>query len=265
MMQKMTPDEATVELYKCIYENEHNTTLEDVQRYVEAGARLRDIETLYGPPLLFALEQMCKPSILKYLIEKGGIDWSYKKGKYMFYSETEPIITLLSISYNTFRNGLIHMWHFCKGSRKADNQELMNIYRANKVPEETYKNMVFRYPYKVDEEYDTEYYDEEFCKELNLMHEGRCNRIRRQYGGESYARAVCELFGFTAEELEDGILELPEKDYDRTLLPAEDKPYCWNEYIDKPVGHAFDNLFIFHDVEDEESANGESNKPEEHQ
>jgi hypothetical protein len=243
----MTPDEATVELYKYIYENEHNTTLEDVQRYVEAGARLRDIETLYGPPLLLALYSKCRIPILKYLIEKGGIDWSYKKGKYMFYSEMEPAITLISITYNTFMNELIHTWHFCKGGRKADNQELMNIYRAKKVPKEECKNIVFRYPYEVDEYYN----DEDFCKELNQMYEARCNRIRKQYGGEEYARQVCELFGVTPEELEDGILELPEKYYDISLLPKEDKPYCWNMHINEPFGRPYDNIFIFYDVEDE--------------
>jgi hypothetical protein len=253
----MTPDEATVALYKCMYNNNRNTSLEDVKQYVEAGARLRDVETLYGPPLLFALKQRCKPSILNYLIEKGGIDWSYKKGKYIFYSETEPTITLVTITYNTIRNELIYLWHFCKGSRKADNQVLLNIYKIHNVPEEEYKYKLFRYPYKVNENYNPEYYDDEFCTELNLMHEARCNRISRQYGGESYAREVCELFGVTPEELEDGILELPEKKYDVTLLPKEDKPYCWNEHIHKPVGHAYDNLFLCLHSEDEDTGDGE--------
>jgi hypothetical protein len=251
----MSPDEATIELYKYMYYGREKATLEDVQRYVEAGARLRDIETLYGPPLLLALYSKCKIPILKYLIEKGGIDWSYKKGKYMFYSETEPTITLLSITYNTFMNELIHTWHFCKGSRKADNQELMNIYRANKVPEEKYRYMLYQYPVEVDE-----YYDEEFCKELNLMYEARCDRIHNQYGGEAYARKVCTLFGVTPEKLEYGILELPEKDFDISLLPKEGKPYCWNENIDKPVGRAFDNLFMRYHIEDE--GEEQSNKEE---
>ena len=246
----MTPDEATVELYKCIHKNGKNTSLEDVQRYVEAGAHLRNVETLFGPPLLCALEHLCKPPILKYLIEKGGIDWEYKKGKYTFYSETEPTITLVYITYNTIRNELIHLWHFCKGSRKADNQILTAFYRINKITDKkyNYKYKLFRYPFEVDE-----YYDEEYCKELNMMHEARCNRIRIQYGGEAYAREVCELFSLTPEELEDGVLELPEKTYDKSLLPAEDKPYCWNNYMDKPVGYAFHELFIFPDSENEES------------
>ena len=264
----MTPDEATVALYKCMYYNKDKSTLEEVKRYVEAGAYLRDIETLYGPPLLCALENLCRPPILKYLIEKGGIDWSYKKGKYTFYSEIEPTITLVYITYNTIQNELIHLWHFCKGSRKADNQVLLNFYRVNKYPKENWKYKLFRYPVEVDE-----HYDEDFCREINLAHEGRCKHIYEQYGGESYAREVCELFGVTPEELEDGILELPEKTYDISLLPAEDKPYCWNEYIDTPVGHAFDQLFLFPDSEDEEFndresdhdqySNGEPNEPEE--
>ncbi len=60
----MTPDEATVELYKCIDKNGKTTSLEEVQRYVEAGARLRDVETLYGPPLLYALRNRCRPPVL---------------------------------------------------------------------------------------------------------------------------------------------------------------------------------------------------------
>jgi hypothetical protein len=253
-MQEMTPDEASVALYKCMYYNRQYTSLEEVQQYVEAGARLRDIETLFGPPLLCALNSMCKPPILKYLIEKGGIDWEYKKGKYTFYSEVEPTITLLYITYNTILNELIHMWHFCKGSYKADNQVLRAFYRINKITDEkyNYKYKLFRYPFEVDE-----YYDEEFCKELNIVHEERCKRIRETYG-ETYAQEVCELFGITPEELEDGILELPEKTYDKTLLPAEDKPYCWNNYMHKPVGYAFHELFIFPDSENEESDGGES-------
>jgi len=251
----MTPDEATVALYKCISNNREKTLIEEVKQYVEAGARLRDIETLYGPPLLCALENMCPIPILNYLIEKGGIVWSYKKGKYLFYSETEPTISLITITYNTIRNQLIYLWHFCKGSRKADNQVLLNIFKIYNIPEEEYKYKLFRYPYKVDENYKPEYYDEEFCTELNLMHEARYKRICRQYGGESYARQVCELFNVTPEELEDGILELPTKKYDIKLLPKEDKPYCWDHYIDKPVGHAFDQLFLSPHVEDEESAN----------
>ena len=233
MMQKMTPDEATVELYKCIYENEHNTTLEDVQRYVEAGARIRDIETLYGPPLLFALEQMCKPSILKYLIEKGGIDWSYKKGYYLYHFEMDPPIYFISISYNTYMNQLIHMWHNCKGSFNADNQELMNIYRDNNISEDKYKDMLYK---PIDEylNHNTDDYQ---------LYKTRHDTILQQCG-ETYAEQVCDLFGVTSEQLENGILELPEKSYDITLLPPEDKPYCWNYLIDKPVGHAFDQLMF---------------------
>ena len=48
----MTPDEATVELYKYMNKQGTNSRLNDIQKFVEAGARLRDIETLYGPPLL---------------------------------------------------------------------------------------------------------------------------------------------------------------------------------------------------------------------
>ncbi len=229
----MTPDEATVELYKCIFKNRENTALEDVQRYVEAGARLRDIETLYGPPLLFALESTCKIPILKYLIEKGGIDWSYKKGYYLYHFEMEPPVYFISISYNTYMNQLIHMWHNCKGSFNAKNQELLNIYQDNNISEDKYKDMLYK---PIDEylNYDIEIYE---------LYKARHETILQECG-ETYAEQVCALFGVTQDELENGSIELPNKSYDTSLLPAEDKPYCWNNLMDKPVGHAYDHMII---------------------
>jgi hypothetical protein len=219
-MQEMTPDEATVALYKCIYHNERNTTLEDVQRYVEAGARLRDIETRYGPPLLWALCNMCSPPILKYLIEKGGIDWTYKKGRYISYSEDEPWFYIDCITYHTYKNELIRTWHFYRLTYKDINQELINMFKIHNIPEHRYKKHLATIPSKDDEE---SYYS----------YTCLCN-TRKQLCGEGYLEQMCELFGVTPDELENGILDLPDKMFDMSLLPKEDKPYCWNHSMDNP-------------------------------
>jgi hypothetical protein len=216
----MTPDEATVALYKCIDKNDRDTTLEDVKRYVEAGARLRDVETLYGPPLLHALNNLCKIPILKYLIEKGGIDWSYKKGRYIEYAEDEPWFYIDCITYHTFKNELIRIWHYCNVTFKVLNQELINMFKIHAIPEEKYKEYLLKVPTEYDE--DVGFYDDymSICK-------GRKYRY-----GETYLEELCELFSVTPEELENGILELPDSIFDTSLLPVEDKPYCWNHVMD---------------------------------
>jgi len=224
----MTPDEATVALYKCMYYNEHKTKLEEVKQYVEAGARLRDIETLYGPPLLCALENMCPITVLNYLIEKGGIDWSYKKGGYLHYSEDDPWFEIMCIKYHTYRNELIRLWHYCKVTYKELNQELVNMFKIHDISEELYKNHLMHVPKKEDS--DIELYEE---------YSGLRNARRHRYG-ETYPEEVCKLFGVTPEELENGILDLPDSIFDISLLPKEDKPYCWNHFMTpgyKMYGH----------------------------
>jgi hypothetical protein len=245
----MTPDEATVALYKCIYNNHSNTTLEDVKKYVKAGARLRDIETLYGPPLLCALENRCSPPILKYLIKKGGIDWSYKKGRYIEYAEDEPWFEIECITYHTFKNELIRLWHYCKVTYKVLNQELINMFKIHNIPEEKYKEHLIMVPTKY--EGDPELYD---------IYLSICKERKYRYG-ETYLEEVCDLFGVTPEELENGILELLDSIFDTSLLPKEDKPYCWNHLMDipndKPRGY-----FMHAGIDIEKVYNEDSNESE---
>jgi hypothetical protein len=216
---RMTPDEATVELYKYIHTHGSKSRLNDIQKYVEAGARLSNIETLYGPPLLYALNCLCDISILKYLIEKGGIDWSYKKGHYEYYFEDYPCIQFIPILYNTFQNALLQLWHFCKGSHDLDDNVLEFIFKSHGYKEEEYKN--YLYNSHLDCTVPVNY------KKVALQ---------RQETYNEYILQVCELFGVSPENLETGVLELPDHPFDITLLPAEDKPYCWNTLMDKPVG-----------------------------
>jgi hypothetical protein len=212
----MTPDEATIELYKYIYKNHWNSTVEGIQPFVEAGARLRDIETLYGPPLLYALSSKCSIPVLKYLIEKGGIDWNYKKGHFRYYLEDVPQLHHVSIMYNTIRNELLHLWHSCKGSYTIVDYELIRTYEWNGYSKEKYNKRLYRT--NID---DTEIKD--YKKEAI--------KLQEKFG--DYPLQVCELFGVTPEELENGIPELPENTYDKSLLPKEDKSYCWNHIMEK--------------------------------
>lgn len=213
----MTPDEATIELYKYIYKNHRNSTVEGIQPLVEAGARLRDIETLYGPPLLHALSSKCSIPVLKYLIEKGGIDWNYKKGHFQYYLEDAPQLHHISIMYNTIRNELLHLWHYCKGSYIIVDYELIHTYESNGQSKEKYNKRLYRTHIDNTEIKD---YKKEAIK------------LQQEFG--DYPLQVCELFGVTSEELENGIPELPENTYDTSLLPKEDKSYCWNDLMDDP-------------------------------
>jgi hypothetical protein len=229
----MTPDEATVELYKYMHKHRSSSTLEEIQRFVEAGARLRDIETLYGPPLLYALNCLCNIDVLKYLIEKGGIDWSYKKGHFQYYLEDAPQLHHVSIMYNTFWNELLHMWHYCKGSYKIVDYELIRIFERNGYTIETYKRWLYRT--HID---NTEFRD--YKKEA----------IERQTLYGDYPLQVCMLFGVTPEQLEDGLPDLPEHTNKHSLLPKEDKPYCWNNFMKNPP-------FYYYTTSDEESSDTE--------
>lgn len=219
----MTPDEATVALYNCIYTNGRNTTLEEIQRYVEAGAHLHNVETQYGPPLLFALECLCELPILKYLIEKGGIDWEYKKGRYIHLSEDDPAwFAIKCITYHSIKNELIRTWHHYKVTYKDLNQELINMFKIHAIPEKRYKKYLLRVPTKDDKD-----------KEEYYVYTTVCNARRRRVS-ETYLEQICELFGVTPEELENGVLDLPDTVLDTSLLPVEDKPFCWNQLKDNP-------------------------------
>lgn len=223
----MTPDEATVALYKYMNKHRTNSKLEDIQPLVEAGARLRDIETLYGPPLLYALVCLCNIDILKYLIEKGGIDWSYKKGYYRYYLEDIPQIEYTVILYNTLKNQLLSLWHFCKGSHVLDDYVLEYMFKLHGYTEEQYDRYLYRT--HIDCTIPVNY------KKVALQRQ-------EKYG--SYILKVCELFGVTSEELESSVPELPDNLFDITLLPAEDKPYCWNTLMYEPVGYAYNPLKV---------------------
>jgi hypothetical protein len=223
----MTPDEATVELYKYMHKHGSNSKLEEIQRFVEAGARLRDIETLYGPPLLYALECLCNIDILKYLIEKGGIDWSYKKGYYRYYFEDIPQIQYTLIIYNTLKNQLIHLWHFCKGSHVIDDYVLEFMFKSHGYMEEQYDRYLYRT--HID------------CT-IPVNYKEMVSQRQEKYG--SYILKVCKLFDITSEELESSVPELPDHLFDITLLPAEDKPYCWNTLMYEPVGYAYNPLNV---------------------
>jgi hypothetical protein len=223
----MTPDEATVELYKYMNKQGTNSKLNDIQKFVEAGARLRDIETLYGPPLFYAIECLCNIDILKYLIEKGGIDWSYKKGYYKYYFEDNPQIQYTLIIYNTLKNQLIDLWHFCKGSHVHDDYVLEFMFKSHGYVKDQYNRYLYRT--HIDCTIPVNY------KEV---------AIQRQETYKDYILKVCELFGVTPEELETSVLELPDNLFDITLLPAEDKPYCWNTLMYEPVGYAYNPLKV---------------------
>jgi hypothetical protein len=218
----MSPDEATVALYKYLHKHGSKSTLEEIQRFVEAGARLRDIETLYGPPLLYTLSLLCSIDILKYLIEKGGIDWSYKKGHFQYYFEDAPQLHYICIMYNTFKNQLLHVWHYCKGSYKIIDYELIHIYEKSGYTFDTYKRWLYRT--HID---NTEFKD--YKKEA----------IERQQHFGDYPLQVCKLFGVTPEQLEDGIPELPEHMYKHSLLPKENKLYCWNNFMEDPPSYYY--------------------------
>jgi hypothetical protein len=223
----MTPDEATVELYKYMHKHGASSALEEIQRFVEAGARLRDIETLYGTPLLYALKCMCNIPILNYLIEKGGIDWSYKKGHYEYYFEDYPQLYYIPILYNSFRNVLIGVWHFCKGSHRIHDYVLEFIFKYHGYTENDYKRYLYRN--NLDN---------------NVPVDHRKIALERQEMFKDYIYQVCELFGVTPEELDTWYPDLPDQPFDISLLPAEDKPYCWNDLMEEPVGYAYSPLKV---------------------
>jgi hypothetical protein len=96
------------------------------------------------------------------------------------------------------------------------------MFKIHQIPEEDFKKHLLRVPTKYDSDIDFYEIYLSICKAREYMY------------GETYLEEVCELFGVTPEELENGILDLPDSIFDISLLPKEDKPYCWNHFMDRP-------------------------------
>jgi hypothetical protein len=204
-------NEATQELYKTIYYGKENTNLEDVIKCVENGAYLTGITSSYGIPLLYAMNEWCSPNIIKYLAEKGGVDWDYKVPfkveYYAYYPDLKHIIDIDYISYNSIKNLLIDLKY------SLENNPIIQNIIFKKYKNE---NPKFKYISQKPKKYlMNENINEKINKYIEYLKE-YCNILNINYNDLHYRDyIICEPITYNYIMDENG------------FIPLDDNPYNW--------------------------------------
>ena len=209
--QSYTKDEATQELYKVIFYNKEKTKLEDIQWLVEQRCYLSGITAIYGLPLVHALKMNCDKEIIRYLVEKCGIDsndknicidevYQYKK---YFSKKTNTHLTGITFTlsyyrYNTVKNYFINLYKRINGDSKMFTAICNRIIDERGWGEKEELNPLY----------------------VSFGEEGREAYIEK-------IRELCEICKINYDELKNETFELPDNIVD-CEIPQDTQSYNWN-------------------------------------
>jgi hypothetical protein len=206
-------NKATKELYRILYKiekREKKAKLEDIKKCVEDGAYLNGIRVYYGLPLLYAISILCPPDIIAYLVEKGGIDWTYKEPVKSDYYRIHPNkryrLYFTYIFYYSIMNVLISKKYYY-----TNNGHIL-------------KNLTFR---QFKKECPRFKYFKQTPKHIFIMGKKSIQTIK-------LLKEYCKILNIKYEDLHHKNFELPdvvhyddERDYG-DYFPKDDQPYYYD-------------------------------------
>jgi hypothetical protein len=190
-------EKATIELYRLFYYEKDKSKLEDVKRIVEKGAYLNNINSIYGMPLLYAIDQFCHPDIIQYLKDKGGTDNKRVTARvhtlynYTFYRGV--FLDINYVQYHTLKNSLLDNYNYLEGKRRLENHVIYLYYTTIKIEKKynTYKKIIKKHGYK---RHDWDKDDYEMLEKKT-----------------KYLKEYCKIVGYNYSNLEKEFLDLPEE------------------------------------------------------
>lgn len=155
----MTPHEATRELYRLIFTYKDKLLYDDVKICINSGALLKNIESSYGIPLLFAINSKCNYDIIELLANSGGVDFDNKTPTFSniwydftpqpppdvicddlyFESLESNILDVDFIYYNSLYTCLLQLYHMSINSPEFEVQTLHALVKRGIIE---YKDIV---------------------------------------------------------------------------------------------------------------------------
>jgi hypothetical protein len=210
-------EKATIELYRLLYYKKDKTTLDDIKKVIEKGAYLNNINSIYGMPLLYAIDQFCHPDIIQYLKDKGGTDnkcvtssvqnlynYEYKKGTF---------VDINFIQYHSVKNSLLENYNYLEGTKRLENHIIYLYYTNIKVDKEcyTYEKIIKKYGF-----------------EKNVWDKNDYEIIQQKI---QYLKEYCKILDYNYSNLENEFLDLPE-DYINDYSDLADYYGIYSEFMD---------------------------------
>jgi hypothetical protein len=200
--------------YKCVNKNkevEYNI----VKKYIDDGAKLNGSLKRDGYPLILAIEIMVHPSILKLIVDFGGVDWNYKTYEnFSIYKDNSCICNDYPecnhpppklfddsiVIYYSLKNMLLLSYHSFYGSVKLINQCIIeyNNYYSHIT---NIKNDLF---------------DEELEKEPVIENSEKYIEYLKEY---------CKILNINYDSLKNMSLDLPENIRDFSNIPVDSELY----------------------------------------